>query len=97
MKISWYTDSPRARTHAGRLSCIDALSVDSDSSHDAPPNTKPTSTAAKYGHQRQHHGGHGEAHRRHGQQRVLTEAGPQPRQQQRARTAPTPSAPSSRP
>src|SRR5881628_2493571 len=37
MKISWYTDSPRARTHAGRLNCIEAFSVESDSSHDAPP------------------------------------------------------------
>ena len=54
MKTSWYTDSPRARTHAGRLSCIEAFSVDSDSSHAAPPTTSATNTTAKIGHQRQH-------------------------------------------
>lgn len=49
MKISWYTDSPRARTHAGRLSCIDAFSVDSDSSHDAPPTTSAAITTPNTG------------------------------------------------
>src|SRR5882757_1872141 len=49
MKTSWYTDNPRARTHAGRLSCIEALSVDSDSNQDAPPMTKAPNTTAKIG------------------------------------------------
>ena len=47
MKISWYTDNPRARTQPGRLSCIAAFKVDSDSSHDAPPTTNAASTIAK--------------------------------------------------
>lgn len=49
MKISWYTDSPRARTHAGRLSCIEAFSVDSDINQDAPPTTKARNTATTFG------------------------------------------------
>ena len=84
MKTNWYTDSPRARTHAGRFSCIEALSVDSDSIHDAPPTNRASEHDGEVRHQRQHDGGHRESRRRHRQQGVLAEPSPQPRQQEGA-------------
>ena len=98
MKINWYTDNPRARTHAGRLNCIDALSVDNDNSQAAPPTTRRQQHDDEIVHQRQHCSGHGETRRAPTVSNVFCPNRARIRDNRNApSTAPTPSAPSSSP